>query len=530
MADPAQRAESAAGGTAAPAESLTTPIPSSAPVAATAPPRSTSTPDPMPPTNSASQSPSASRPGLYVPQFSAATQLILKRMKNEAAGLASGLSAVKSSQPEIKAEFKASEYEDVKRRVIMGMSTSASMTLQMPAAPRPTPPPPPTYVPHPHMGHQTSTASSRPKMVNGASGLSAIRRVTLGLTASGRPIAPKPAQPSTPTTTEPREKKFKAAPAPKAGTKRKRGAPKAQDDDTSSLSSLSGLSDNEDLASDKPSTPSAPPILTKSGRHVQKPTTYNPAEMESSSTKKRVHYSKVRTAEQALCKKCTRMHSPASNQMVFCDGCNEGWHQMCHDPWIDDEVVKDTNKAWFCVTCQGKRDRHFSSTAGTAAPHPSKRQRVLVRESWADRTPQQKRAYLSTLPQQELVGLLMYSLEIHPDLPIFPGLAEPATTPSTPGTPQTPSDVHGNGRKGGRAQKGVKSAPAPQQQQQEDDEEVDPLEPPWPKPGHGLYNLLPPEDDDDFLADDNDFEAFSVIVYDEKGRKVEENGVKVVWS
>ncbi|KAH8912086.1 hypothetical protein BR93DRAFT_922044 [Coniochaeta sp. PMI_546] len=485
----------------------------------------------MPPTSSASQSPSISRPGLYVPQFSAATQMILKRMKNEAAGLASGLSAVKSSQPEIKSEFKPSEYEDVKRRVIMGMSTSASMTLQMPAAPRPTPPPPPTYVPEAHVGYQASTTSSRPKMASGAAGLSAIRRVTLGLTASGRPIAPRPPQPSTPTLAEPKEKKSKAASAPKAGTKRKRGAPRGQDDDSSSLSSLSGSSDNEDGGGDKPSTPSAPPILTKSGRHVQKPTTYNPAEMESASAKKRVHYSKVRTAEQALCKRCTRMHSPASNQMVFCDGCNEGWHQMCHDPWIDDEVVKDTNKAWFCATCQAKRDRHYASTNNTTTNHPPKRQKVaVVRESWADRTQQQKRAYLSTLPQQELVGLLMYSLEIHPDLPIFPGSADSATTPSTPGTPQTPSDGHSNGRKAGRGQKGVKGAPAPQQQHQDDDEEVDPFEPPWPKPGRGLYNLLPPEEDDDFLADDNDFEAFSVIVYDEKGRKIEENGIKVVFS
>jgi hypothetical protein len=471
-----------------------------------------------------------------VPQFSAATQMILKRMKSEAAGLSSGLSAVKASQPEIKSEFKPSTYEDVRRRVILGMNTSASMTMEMPAVPRPTPPPPPpppTYVPHPQVVHHTSaTSSSRPKMASGAAGLSAIRRVTLGLTASGRPMVQKPAQPSASATAEPKEKKIRAASGTKAGTKRKRGAPRKEDDDTSSLSSLSGLSDNEDGDSAQPATPSAPPILTKSGRHVQKPTTYNPAEMESSSAKKRVHYSKVRTAEQALCKKCTRMHSPASNQMVFCDGCNEGWHQMCHDPWIDDVVVKDTNKAWFCANCQAKRDRHYSNATSNINSHPPKRQKVVaaVRESWADRTSQQKRAYLSTLSSQELVGLLMYSLEIHPDIPIFPASAESATAPSTPGTPQTPTDAQVIGRKGGRAQKGVKGAPAPQQQQADNDEEVDPLEPPWPKPGHGLYNLLPPEEDDDFLVDDNDFEAFSVIVYDEKGRKIEENGIKVVRS
>lgn len=355
----------------------------------------------------------------------------------------------------------------------------------------------------------------------------------MGLSASGRPIVQKPAQPSASTMAEPKEKKGRAVPGSKGGIKRKRGAARTPDDDASSVSSLSGLSDNEDGASAQPATPSAPPIQTKSGRHVQKPTTYNPAEMESSSAKKRVHYSKVRTAEQALCKKCTRMHSPASNQMVFCDGCNEGWHQMCHEPWIAEDVVKDTNKAWFCANCQAKRERQYASTPSNTHSHPPKRQKVVaaVRESWADRTPQQKRAYLSTLSSQDLVGLLMYSLEMHPDLAIFPASAEPTTAPSTPGTPQTPSDSQTVGRKGGRPQKGVKGAPAPSQQQQpENDEDFDPLEPPWPKPGHGLYKLLPPEEEDDFLVDDNDFEAFSVIVYDEKGRKIEENGIKVVRS
>lgn len=464
--------------------------------------------------------------------------MLLKRIKkNEAPGQAPGLSAVKSPQPQIKSEFNPSTYEDVKRRVIEGMSTSSTMALSMPAAPRPTPFPPPSaytstlsHIPMaPAPAPSPATAPVRAKMANGAAGMSAIRRVTLGLTASGRPIAPKSVRPSTPAPAEPKEKNVRAPWGSKSGLKRKRGAPKGQNDENSSLSSLSDVSDNEAAAQDKPATPSAPLILTKSGRHIQKPTTYNPAEMESQGGKKRVHYSKVRTTEQALCKKCTRMHSPASNQMVFCDGCNEGWHQMCHEPWIDDAVVRDTNKAWYCAACQAKRDRHYATNV--ANNHPPKRQKVVaVMESWADRAPQQKRAFLSTLPQQELVGLLMHSLEIHPDLPIFPGTSDNTTAPSTPGTPQTPSDVHTSGRKGARSQKGTKGLPAPHQQQPDNEEEVDPLEPPWPKPGHGLYSLLPPEEDDECLVDDNDFESFSVIVYDERGRKIEENGIKVVGS
>lgn len=65
-------------------------------------------------------------------------------------------------------------------------------------------------------------------------------------------------------------------------------------------------------------------------------------------------------------------------------------------------------------------------------------------------------------------------------------------------------------------------------QSQPDSREGSPLREAWPRPGMGLYSRLPPEEEDgEHLVDDNDFEAFSVIVYDEKGRKIEENGMKV---
>lgn len=94
--------------------------------------------------------------------------------------------------------------------------------------------------------------------------------------------------------------------------------------------------------------------MTKSGRQILKPDTYDPAAEHNAKKSSKVV---KRTAEQALCKKCTRMHSPASNQMVFCDGCNDPWHQRCHEPWIDDEIVKDQNIHWYCMVCQAKRDR-----------------------------------------------------------------------------------------------------------------------------------------------------------------------------
>lgn len=53
----------------------------------------------------------------------------------------------------------------------------------------------------------------------------------------------------------------------------------------------------------------------------------------------------------AVCKNCGRLHSPESNAMVFCDGCNTGWHQHCHDPPISQDIVLIESKEWFCTDC-----------------------------------------------------------------------------------------------------------------------------------------------------------------------------------
>lgn len=50
----------------------------------------------------------------------------------------------------------------------------------------------------------------------------------------------------------------------------------------------------------------------------------------------------------------------------------------------------------------------------------------------------------------------------------------------------------------------------------------------WPRAGRGMYSRLPPEADDDRgMTEAGDYDAFSVIVFNEKGKKVEENGVGV---
>ena len=424
--------------------------------------------------------------------------------------------------------------------------------------------------------------------------------INSGLTASGKPSKAK-VKPPPSTETKPARKPLKASAPnkatetstptsstrPSASNKRKRAKNLTKEDGSSELSDLSDVSEPEDLvhttANNTNNTPDAhngpppgPPTptiltMTKSGRQVQKPTTYNPAAVEAASAagrRQRQHYGK-RTAEQALCKRCSRMHSPASNQMVFCDGCNDGWHQMCHEPPIDDATVRDRFKAWFCAPCVAKREQKRQKRAGNKGDRESgngsdrgqqhvakklkvEHQQPPKKESWAFKTMHQKRAYLSTLSQQDLVGLLMTSLELHPDLPIFPSSASTPTVgtpkslfggstteglfPRVDAQPDGPINyirkIPTNGGTASPKQSPSIAGGAITKEGEEVDvveEDDDPLLALWPKMGMGLYHrLLPPDvEDDEHLVDGDDYEAFSVIVYDVRGRKVMENGMKV---
>ncbi len=255
----------------------------------------------------------------YVPQFSAATQMILSRISSKPGSLSAALSSASSMARGI----EKSTFEDAKRRLVMNMNTSLTMPMPMP-----------TLKP----GQVSSMGSS------------------FQLRAPPAPMpAPGTTKPVTAKTVMPKPVPNPAAPKPLSskqkgkaarGTKRKRGK-----DGLDTSSSLTELSDSEADAAAKAQKAAT---MTKSGRQVQKPAQFNP--VDSAGSQKRKHYGK-RTAEQALCKVCTRGLSPSMNQIVFCDGCNFCWHQMCHDPYIDDEFVSDESRSWFCGRCLSKREK-----------------------------------------------------------------------------------------------------------------------------------------------------------------------------
>lgn len=324
----------------------------------------------------------------YTPQFSPATQMILKRMRGESGGLNSALASATALGAPI-SSFSQTARESVRQRIIASMASAST-------------------VPAPASSPSTAISTLTLPMKPGGS------TTTGGTPDSRRPSSAKP------------------------GQKRKRGRDQDGGEDASDASSPAEASDyGEGIRRGTPKSARAP-TMTKSGRQILKPDTYDPAAAEKSANKSAKLVK--RTAEQALCKRCTRMHSPASNQMVFCDKCNDPWHQRCHDPWIGDEVIKDPNMHWYCVFCQPKRERLL----------PKKKLEQPRFGSWAGRSSAQvsyifntylyEQIKLTNLHRNEptsLDCLKMNSSTSSYKPPIFT-----PTSPSSPSTLPTPRKHH----------------------------------------------------------------------------------------
>ncbi|QSZ29087.1 hypothetical protein DSL72_003597 [Monilinia vaccinii-corymbosi] len=461
----------------------------------------------------------SSPPQKYVPPpFSASTEMILQRMK---AGLTGGL-------PSIGITGTHPGYEEMRRNVVSAMKTTQNMQINTP---------PPRY--------QTSKK----------------------LTPKALAATPKSETPPGSVNNSGPKKRGKGA--SRAGQKRKRVKNDSESaDESDALSGLGGDSD-----SDEKNAMSEMPKITQSGRQIVKPTQFVPTLPEASSRKRSSASANKRSQnqnqEQALCKRCGRGNSPHNNMIVFCDGCNLGWHQMCHDPIVSDEEVKDEESPWYCNDCARKRGIKQA---------PSKTDGV----SWADKTIDQRRAYLSLLPHPQLVALLVKASTLHPDMPIFPAnpllpqsrqsqnTSRPTSNITQPFPPSTtftaglfsraesnpnapinfirkiaphaglsnisPSPMFTTSFPPAPAFTHASSAPPtlpPQnkesngnsngisngQELAQESRESTPNSPPYPKAGTGLMSKLGPDDEDiDWLVDNGDFEAFSHTVYDGEGK------------
>lgn len=275
---------------------------------------------------------------------------------------------------------------------------------------------------------------------------------------------------------------------------------------------------------------------TRSGRHIQKPVslTRNLAASASPSgilsransttnaspstikTHPKIKRRVYRGREQfALCEHCLRGHGPPGNVIVFCDACNKCWHQRCHVPSIPKQTVVDSKAEWFCVDCDrilhgGKKSKKPQGKANSQAVAVARAviNAPLVysgpRIGGRLLQPNQRLAYLKTLPKEDLISLLLQASDLAPDLPLFetlvptpqPPIVPQAQFTSTYVTPVSKPPVFGNAEPGEEAvDEGY-------------DGYYDEHAALYPKPGNGVQ--LPPESEDlHMLLEGRDSKTFS---------------------
>lgn len=125
----------------------------------------------------------------------------------------------------------------------------------------------------------------------------------------------------------------------------------------------------------------------------------------------------------------------------------------------------------------------------------------------------------------------MYSLELHPDLPIFPEgsgakRGRPSAAAQAKASPASPGPIHFSksvSTPDARPANGAVQNGTLGRTDRENSEDVPQA---WPKIGSGVLAGMSLNEDD--FEDKNDFESFSVATYDARtGRKVLENGMPV---
>ncbi|KAK9480187.1 hypothetical protein V1514DRAFT_326649 [Lipomyces japonicus] len=137
---------------------------------------------------------------------------------------------------------------------------------------------------------------------------------------------------------------------------------------------------------------------TKSGRKVHKPQQFDPIDPNGERKRSLYHRRDLQT-----CKVCQRGHSLESNLIVFCDGCNDPYHQLCHDPPIGRMFIEIEEAQWFCFNCKSKVSQiplEMGMLGGSL-------------------TDLEKRTYLLSLPVQHLVEIILMCEQQFPTLPIY---------------------------------------------------------------------------------------------------------------
>lgn len=188
---------------------------------------------------------------------------------------------------------------------------------------------------------------------------------------------------------------------------------------------------------------------TRSGRLVNQPAVRDPEPLPTNrlaapvkvATKKRKRQNRQ---VNIICTGCYRGNSPSNNFIVLCDLCDAPWHQKCHSPSIDNEVIEIPEMKWFCIKCKPEqrqatqaKSRNKAAVKAENVGHLKKQLLFEGEVGGSYYSEEERRAYLSSLSHDMLVQLVVRLSNKWPSVPMFPPDMEPVTdfTPSPPAMP-----------------------------------------------------------------------------------------------
>ncbi|KAK1141229.1 hypothetical protein N8T08_009268 [Aspergillus melleus] len=346
-------------------------------------------------------------------------------------------------------------------------------------------------------------------------------------------------------------------------TKKRRRGNRSDGEDT--IRAGDSSSDESDI------TPAA--TQTKSGRQVNRPSLYVPAApspvaakassgslgtpISTAAARKRKRVSQKGKDININCMHCQRGHSPMSNVIVFCDLCNQAWHQLCHDPPIETEFVTVKEKEWHCGGCKPVKITITQPTVVRSNPRLSGPSFSLQNhlplavprlETGSEGfSIDERRNFLSTFSHAALVELLVALSSTHPTIPMFPEDLKrlPSSkfsfqpNPSTTSTPlsvpsTTPALTNSANSASGAGEDLVPLISGTREghidESSDDDSEYEVEEHRlYPRAGNGVR--LPMNVDDlDIMREDPHCATFSYMLHGSAQAQAKVNGIAPTWG
>lgn len=530
------------------------------------------------PTSTSKSQPNPTRPSSLVstisqiPKLSAATTELLARVNGNKAGDIKDGTGPLASITSLNAPPPAKPSFDNPDLVTQGPAKmkASSAIIELPTPPfasssAPTAPP--------------SVPQKTSALPSAKTGLVPIAPKPVETTATPlQPLAPAPPVLSQPTATS-ADKGPKPAPASRqrrSGANAKRSRKRRRDNDSDDDEIKAG-----DTSSDESSDFTPIATHTKSGRQIHRPSLFVPdatpavttkpkanspdrpdgtATGTTSARKRRRVYRKGKEMN-VNCIHCQRGHSPSSNAIVFCDECNRAWHQFCHDPPIEKEVIAVKEMEWFCGECRQvahTTEEVPSETQARFFVEPIQAPTVLPEAEVGGEkfTADEKRAYLSGLSHATLVNLLVSISDRNPTVPMFPSnlrdlpvskffsnapisshdgsstaAARPGTLPPSSDPPNMTTNITSTAdtSKAANLSSSDSSSAHPTRRKDEDSDDESEYEEVeehrlYPRAGNG-FRLPPDTEDLDMLLEDPACTTFSYALHGPAKARVESSGL-----